>query len=266
MTQVSVYIRAQQGDQSLLHEFDGLTYEEKSRCVALAAQFGQAALLKALIEYGIEPFAEHALWVAAHDAQFETVELLTPLVPTDKVVWESVLRYAIKNNHTSLQNTILAFNPAVNVNSSLAVAARNERKEMMTSLLQRATEMTSAVAVDMLLKQWTDLLYQHFDLLPSVEKNTLFVYCVRHQDQEQTRMLELCKEHLFYASPNALATAVENQDWVLAEKLLAYCDVNAAVKLINKKNPNQATRTQLQRLVLLHEVGDIGESTVKRKM
>lgn len=262
----SIYIRAQQGDLNLLSEFDTLTADAKNRCVALAAQFGQAQLLVQLIDHGIERFAEHALWVAAHDGQLESVEALTPLVSPDRQVWESVLRYAIKNNYVSLQHTILGFTPAVNVNSSLATSAKLGNRELMETLLKRATLLTSAVAVDMLLNQWNDLLHQWFDLLASEEKNKFFVYCVRHKDQEQHAVFDACKEHLWHSTPNALATAIEIKDWGLAEQLLGYCNVDAAVTIINKQRVDEETRAQLQRLVLLHEVGDMGGTTVKRKI
>lgn len=268
MTNLSIYIRARQGDLSLLSEIDGFRWDDKNRCIALAAQCGQTQLLEQLISHhNIEDFAEHALWVAAHDLQFAAVDLLMPLVPVERDVWESVLRYAIRNNSMALQDTILAFDPLVNVNSCLSVAAHSKRKPLMETLLERSTHLTATVVLQMMDNTWNDLVENYVHTLLSEEKNRLFVQCVEQQRPEQDAMFEVCKNDLKHSTPNALAAAIFRKNWNLAEQLVPYCDVPAAVKIVNAKNPNTKTRTQLQRLVLLNEVEKFDHaSSSKRKI
>lgn len=268
MTSLSVYTRAQHGDLSLLNEIDRFSYDDQKRCFTLAAQFGQTQLVEQWIaQHNTRDFAEHALWVAAHDTQIASVDLLTPLVPPDNAVWESVLRYAIKNNWVSLQDTILAFDPLVGVDKCLGTAAQSSNKPLMDILLQRSTYITSNIVVAMMGHGWNDLVEQWISHLPSEEKNKLFVHCIEHKLKQQEEFFEVCKNDLKIPNPNALAAAVAQKNWNLAEQLLPYCDVPAAVKIVNKHNPNTETREQLQRLVLLNEVGNSDmASSSKRKI
>lgn len=268
MSELSVYIRAQQGDLKLTTEFECLTFDAQQRCVASAAQFGQTQLLEQLIaQCNIQAFAEHALWVAAHDLQFGCVDQLTPLVPPTSSVWESVLRYAIKHNCTALQHTILAFEPPVNVNSCLIVTAAGNNKDLMETLLERSTHLSAEVVLRMMDNRWSDLVDLWVQRLPSEEKNKLFVGCVEQHRSEQDAMFEVCKNDLRSAGPNALAAAIKQNNWALAEQLVTYCDVGAAVKIIAKLRPNQETQDRLQRLVLLAQVGSTdAHSAIKRKI
>lgn len=267
MTQLSVYTRAQQGDLSLLDEIDHFSTDDKKRCVTLAAQFGQIQLLEAWIaQHNIHDFAEHALWVAAHDSQFDAVNLLAPLVPSDNAVWESVLRCAITNKCLALQEKILAF-PSIRVESGLLAAAKQGNKPLTERLLKRSTQINAHLVLTMLECGWNDLVTQWVGHLPSAEKNKFFVHCITKNLSEQEEFFEVCKGDLNTPSPNALAAAIVQKNWNLAEQLLPYCDVPMAVKIVNKQSPNTETREQLQRLVLLHEIGNFeAASSSKRKI
>lgn len=267
MTPLSVYTRAQQGDLSLLHEIDRFSYDDQKRCFTLAAQFGQTQLVKQWIaQYDTRDFAEHALWVAAHDTQIACVDLLASLVLPDNAVWESVLRYAIKNNWVSLQGTILAFEPLVGVDKCLGTAVQSNNKPLMETLLQRSTYITSNIVVAMMDHGWNDLVEQWISHLPSEEKNKLFVHCIEHKLEQHEEFFDVCKHDLKIPNPNALAAAIAQKNWTLAEQLLPYCDVPAAVHIVNKKRPDEETRIHLQRLLLMNEVGDVSKNAAKRKM
>lgn len=265
---ISVYTRAQQGDLSLLNEIDGLSYKETERCFTLAAQFGQIQLLEQWIgQRNTKDFAAHGLWVAAHDGQLASVEILASLVSSDDPVWESVLRYAIKNNWDSLQETILAFDPKVGVDSCLLVTAQQSNKPLMKTLLNRSKHISAHIVISMMKQGWNDLVTQWVSHLPSDEKNKFFVHCVTQNLNEQKDFFEVCKNDLNVPSPNALAAAVGQKNWILAEQLLSYCDVAAAVKIVNKQNPTIEMREQLQRLVLLNEIGNPDAAlSAKRKI
>lgn len=268
MTTLSVYTRAKHGDLSLLDDIGGLSYDEHKRCFTLAAQFGQIQLLKQWIgQRDVQDFAAHALWVAAHDAQLDAVNLLAPLVSPDNAVWESVLRGAIKNNWDALQETILTFDPQVGVDSCLIVTAQQSNKPLMKTLLNRSKHISAHIVIAMMKQQWNDLVTQWVTHLPSDEKNKFFVHCITQNLSEHKDFFEVCKNDLKVPTPNALAAAVGQKNWILAEKLLPYCDVAAAVKIVNKQNPTSEMREQLQRLVLLHEVGNLdAASSAKRKI
>lgn len=268
MNNLSVYARVKNGDLSAVNDFETLCFDDKQRYVSVAAQFGQLQLLDLIIQqYDISSFAGHAMWVAAHDQQFSAVEKLTSLVPQTNSVWSNVLRYAIKHHRTTLQNTILAFDPVVKTDCCLVVGALSENKILMNTLLERAECITASVVVQMMDNQWTELVQKWVQYMPSEEKNSLFVQCVQQQRTEIHSLFEACKNDLHYSNPNALAAAVGVHNWTLAEQLLPYCDVPSAVAMVSKNKPTQDTLDRLQRLVLLDHVGSVNTSqTAKRKI
>lgn len=232
-----IFVRAKKGELSVVADFVKLTHDEQHRCVTCVAQFGCVDLLQHLIDrYNIDVSAEHALWVAAHDSQFHAVKLLMPLVPPTSGVWESVLRYATVKNNQEWQNIILEFDPVVNVDSCLVVAAREKNKDLLEIYLKRAQNVTAGTVMQMMNNNWWDLVDTTLPLLSSDEANLL------------------------------LLQSIENRKWSFARHLVPYCDVPSVVKGVKRKRVQSDVQEQLQHLILLHETNSFATPALKRKM
>lgn len=262
---MSTFQMAREGDMGLFEHIDTMAAHEKSRCIRVAAQFGQVNIVKHFLEQHPpnDDDIKISLFCAAHDNKSNVVSYLIDhcadiLDPQDL---GHALMYAAQQNNHELIDQLLKKD--VDGCKFLRVAAKQRNEELFEKGWHKLKNPDYQLIA--LLYAWgkTDHIQQCLTMMTHPQKNEIFINSVIQDEGLSDYLFDHCKEGFKDNTYPVLPELIYLNQWALAEKALPYSDADWAVQSLKDANIDIAL---LEHMILKQHTQDQGRGTMHKKM